>query len=493
MASTRVTVGGIWHETNTFAPGITSLEDFRAYQFAEGPSIVSTYRGTRNEMGGFIDAAGRLGLELVPSLFAAAVPSGVVGRDAYGAMRRKILDALEAQRPDGVLLALHGAMVAEGEEEIEADLLSAVRRKVGPDRPVVATLDFHANISSAMVEAADALVGYDTYPHVDVYERALEAAELLARLLDGAARPVKAFRKLPLLTAPQAQSTETPPMRDLLDRMHEIERRPGILSVTVAGGFPYADVARVGLSVLVHATTDARPADACARELAQMAWERRRQFQVHAVPVEEAVRQAIESAEGPVILVDAADNIGGGAPGDGTAILAELLRRGARRAVVTITDPEAVGEAIGAGVGGTVRLSVGGKRDRLHGEPVEVRGRVRLISEGTYVHRGSYMTGQQTRMGRTVVLDCDGVGLVLMERKAMPFDAEQLRSLGIEPADLKILAVKSAVAWKAAYGAIARRVIEVDTPGIGSANLGRFAYRRIPRPIFPLDPIEVLP
>jgi len=195
----------------------------------------------------------------------------------------------------------------------------------------------------------------------------------------------------------------------------------------------------------------------------------------------------VQAAKGLVILVDVADNIGGGAPGDGTVLLQTLLEAGAQNAVVTIADPEAVAQAIAAGIGNTVVLHVGGKVDPRHGPPVQVHGRVRLISAGEYVHQGSYMTGQITRMGKTVVLDCDGSDLVLMERKAMPFDAQQLRSLGIEPADQKIIVVKAAIAWQAAYGDIAREVIYVDTPGVCTSNLNALPYGRVRRPIFPLD------
>jgi microcystin degradation protein MlrC len=224
-----------------------------------------------------------------------------------------------------------------------------------------------------------------------------------------------------------------------------------------------------------------------AQELSDLAWEKRHQFLVTAVPVREAVRRAIEAEAGPVILVDGADNIGGGAPGDGTVLLRELWIQRAQGAVVTIADPQAVARAIEARVSQEVELVVGGKTDDLHGEPVTIKGTVRFISEGTYTRKGPYMTGERMDMGRTVVLDCRGIDLVLMEKKTPPFDAEQLRSIGIEPAEARMIVVKSAIAWRAAFGPLAKQAINVDTPGLCTIHLEQFPYRKIRRPIFPLD------
>lgn len=517
--SFRVALGGLWHETNTFAAGRTELEAFRAYQFARGDELLTRYQNVRNEIGGMIAGARVHSLTLVPTLFAGAVPSGIVARETFEQLATWLLDDLAAAGDlDGVLLVLHGAMVAEGipdaasssqqhtrlvgqrddgAADVEGELLRRVRALIG-HKPLVATFDIHANLSAEMVEQADVLIGYDTYPHVDVYERGVEAARVMARILCGEIRPTAAFEALPLLSVPQAQHTDESPLRELMARRAEIENDPRVITASVAVGFPYADVARAGMSVVVTTNGDAACAREYAQELGERIWARRREFQVTNVPVAEAVRRAVESLErhsagasvlAPVILVDVADNIGGGAPGDGTVLLQALLDAHAQNAVVTIADAEAVAQALAAGIDASVTLRVGGKVDSRHGAPVEVRGRVRLISSGEYVHKGSYMTGQTTRMGRTVVLDCDGLDLVIMERKTMPFDAQQLRSLGIEPADKKIIVVKSALAWQAAYGAMAREVIYVDTPGICTANLHALPYQNVRRPIFPLDEI----
>ncbi len=485
----RVAVAGLWHETHTFANTQADLEAFRQFEYLQAPEVLDYHRGKRTGVGGVIDGAAEAGLELVPVFTSGALPSGLVTAAAYQHLRAKIVEGLRAVLPvDGVLLLLHGAMVAEGEDDVEAALARDVRTLVGPGVPVIVTLDLHGNNSLGLLAAVDAIVGYDTYPHIDIYERGIEAARLLARVLREELRVTAAISRPPLLPSVQGMYTEVAPMRDLMAMMREVERNPAVLNVTIAGGFPYSDVERAGLTCTVQTNANPELALRYARELAAFAWSQREAFQVQNVAPADAVRQAITAPARPVVLVDVADNVGGGCPGDGTVLLAELLAQRAQRAVVALADPESVAQACSAGVGAEVTLRVGGKTDDWHGEPVEVRGRVRLISDGRYVHTGSWMTGREMNMGRSVVLACDGVTLLLSERKTVPFDAGQLRSQGILPEAQHILVVKSAIAWRAAYGDLAQAVIEVDTPGLCTTHLERFPYRNLRRPIYPLDP-----
>lgn len=483
----RITVGGLWHETNTFASTLTSLDQFYAHQFAESEDLLTRFAGVRNEIGGFIRGAEMHSFELLPALYAAAVPSGIVERRAYDQLKRKLIEQL-AYPSDGILLALHGAMVAEGVDDVEGDILRTLRDRV-ENRPIVATFDYHANISEDMVRNADVLIGYDTYPHIDAYDRAIEASQILSDILTGKRRPVCSFRKLPLLTAPQSQATDANPMRIILDQVRAAEGLSGIITVSAAAGYPYSDVRRLGFSILVYSDGDQELATRQADALTTAVWSVRHEFVSQSLTPSDAVRRAINSSVFPVILVDVADNIGGGSPGDGTVILSELLASNASGAVVTIVDPQSVAKAMEAGIGNQIEFCIGGKTDGRHGPPVPVRGTVRVVSDGFFVHGGSYMTGQCACMGNTIVLNTGGVEIVLMERPTMPFDAEQLRSLGINPADKRIIVVKSAVAWRAAYGDIARAVLSVDTPGICSSDLKSFDYRKAPRPIFPIDEI----
>lgn len=475
----RVAIGGVWHETNTFAAAPTTLRDFEVH---EGASIVESFRGTRTPLGGFLDH----GFDIVPVLFASATPSGTVARAAYEATAGPLVEKLATAKPEAILLDLHGAMVVEGIDEVEADLIGRIRRRLGAI-PIGAVLDFHANLHAPFVERIDLFAGYDTYPHVDPYDRAREVAALLSRMLAGEIHPARAFAQPPLLTVPQSQRTDASPMRDLMEMAHEAEGRPGVLSVTVAGGFPYGDVPHAGVGVA--AITDGEPALArrIADEIARAAWEARERFRIRNLSPKEAVARALREPVGPVVLVDQADNIGGGSPGDGTALLAELLEAKASGAVVTLTDPEAVALARDAGVGASLEVSLGGKTDRLHGAPVRVRARVMRLGCGDFSYKSSYMTKRRVTAGESAVLEADGVTILVRERKVMPFDRQEIEVMGIDPAACRILVVKSALAWRAAYGELARAVIEVDTPGICTARLETLPYRRVRRPIEPLD------
>jgi microcystin degradation protein MlrC len=315
----------------------------------------------------------------------------------------------------------------------------------------------------------------------------------MRRLLAGA-RPATAFASVPILAVPGRQGTDDLPMRELLARVHAIEADPRVLVVTLAGGFCYSDVPEAGIAIVVSTDGDPVLASAYAAELQALAWAQRDAFVQRNLAPAEAVRLALAAPPGrPAILVDGPDNIGGGAPGDGTVLLAELLRQGATEAAVVIADPEAVAAAYSAGVGGAFAGDVGGKTDRFHGDPVPVRGTVRLLADGRFTYRGSYMTGQERSMGLTAVLDVAGNHLVLTERKTMPFDAQHLRAVGISPEWCRAIVVKSATAWRAAFADIAGPVYEADTPGICTTNLANLPYQHLRRPIFPLDPTETIP
>ena len=483
----RIAIGGIWHETNGFAAGLTGLDDFHAYQYAEGEALLERYRGTGTELGGMIGAAGQCGFELLPTLFAAAVPSATIARPALDALCDGILVRLDASGAvDGMLLVLHGAAAAEGIDDADAHVLERIREVLPPPLPIAATFDFHANLSEAMVAGADLLVGYDTFPHVDMAERGAEAARHLARMLASTGRPARALAKVPLLSVPQKQATDREPAMSVMSALHDIETRPEIWCGSVALGFPYADAPHLGASVLMYAD-DTQSARAAARTLAEEIWSRREAFDIALAPPDEAVIEAMRQPRWPVVLVDPADNVGGGSAGDGTVILEALVRHGAKDAILVIADPEAVAVAVAAGEGGAFDAPVGARVDDRHGSPVPVRGTVTRLGDGRYVHKGSYMTGYETSMGRCAVVDAAGIRVLLTSRRTMPFDAEQVRCMGLEPAEQRIIVVKSASAWRAAFESVARHVIFVDTPGVCASNLEHFEYRRRPRPAYPLE------
>ncbi len=481
----KVAVGMLSHETNTFSTVKTSLRDFNPLC---GNEIVEFYKGTRSGVGGFIDVLEEEGVEIVPTVAAGATPAGPLDRRDYDYLVGEIVEGVASGGVDGVLLALHGAMVAEGVPEAEGILLGAVKGIVG-DKPVICTLDLHGLISEMMVSNVDAIFGYDTNPHVDMYERGVEAAGVMVAALEGRVRPTTAFKKVRMMPPTINQRTTEGPMVKLLRRAREMEEEPGVINVCLFPAFPYADVQRVGSSAVAVTDDDPALAEELCEELGDMFWELREEFLKPLTPVEEAVYRAVRAEEGPIILADVADNPGGGSPGDGTVILRELIRRGAKDVgFAIIKDPEAVEGAIGVGVRGTLEMEIGGKTDGYHGRPIPVRGEVRTITDGVFVHKAGAV-GVRADVGRTAVIDVDGIEIILTEKSHAPNDPEVFRRNGIEPRDKKILVLKSRGHFRAAYEPFSKEVIEVDAPGLTSPNLGWFKYENVPRPIWPLDQI----
>jgi microcystin degradation protein MlrC len=483
----RIIIGSISHETNTFSNVPTKLSDFDL-QIDE--QILIRHKDTRTICSAFLKVIGEQGFEAIPTVWAGAQPSGLVESSAFNWLLDNLVARVKnAQGIDGVLLHLHGAMAAEDCDDPEGKILETLREVVGESVPIVSTLDMHANITETMVAKANVLIGYDTYPHIDGYERGVEAANVIARILRGEITPSMAMCKLPMITSPQVQKTAYHPMKDIMDLAHKIEEEEGIINVTVAAGYPFADFEFIGMTMVVTTNNDRNLAQKKADELASNLWKKRRAFFSDVVPVKEAVEEAMKAAVGPIVLADLADNPGGGSPCDGTIILRALLEMGAQDALVAvIADPEAVSKAIEAGVGNTVAMKIGGKTDRLHGDPVEVKGTVKLISNGRFVPTGPMSTGLETDLGKTVVLRCGGVDVILTEKRYAPISLTLYRSLGIEPTDKKIIVVKSAVHFRASHEPIAKRIVEVDAPGIHGARLAAFKYKKVRRPIFPLDP-----
>ena len=489
-------VGGISHETNTFSPMPTTLEDFRARAYLTGDALLQQGRGARNVLGGIIDAAMEAGVVLVPTLFASAAPGGVVTRDAFEYLRERLLGRL---RPPyrgplplcGVVLALHGAMVAEGEEDVEGALLRDARGIIGPGVPLVAVLNFHANVSPLMASSADLLIGYSTYPHVDTYERGQEAVGQALALRRGTTRPTTALRLVPLLAPLPAQRTTGPtPMREVMRRAEDQRLEPGVVSIAVAGGFPYSDVPTAGLSVRVTTTRDQGFADRVAADIAGVAWDRREGFATRGLSADAAIDRALTLTKPgrPVVLADVADNPGAGAAGDGTELLARLVaRRVTGAALAAIADPDTVAAAVAVGVGGILRRGVGGRSDIHGGGPVEAAWRVCALTDGAFTNQGPMGTGGVTRLGRTAVLEANGVEVVVCERRLQALDPELFRAAGIDPKARRVLVVKSSVHFRAAFEPLAAAVLEVETRGWSGSDLASLPYRRVRRPIWPLD------
>jgi microcystin degradation protein MlrC len=316
----------------------------------------------------------------------------------------------------------------------------------------------------------------------------VEATERLLDVIAKRLRPTAAVRKPPILPPLGSQGTARGPMRRLYDAAAEMEKDPKVISISIFAGFPHADIPDAGFGVYVVTDDDQALADRLADQLAATAWTHRHEFVHTALPVREAVAKALAAESKPIVLADMADNTGGGAAGDGTEILRELLRVGARSAVVAcLWDPQAVAECVKAGVGASVTLPVGGKVDDRHGAPVRVTGVVRTLSDGRFVHKGPMARGLPGRLGTTAVLDVNDVKIILISYRWQTLDPEMIRFVGIDPLDHKVLVIKSTIHYRAAFEPMAREIIEVDAPGLSSSNLSRFEFKRVRRPIFPLD------
>jgi microcystin degradation protein MlrC len=459
----RVGITGLWHETNTYSARKTTLAQFEEFELAEGQAVAELNRGTGSVIGGFCDADD---FDLVPIFSAGAWPGGLISAQTIEEIFGRIGQGLaSAGELDGMLVNLHGAMVAEDCADVDTALLQLIRERAA-GIPIAAVVDLHANLAPEIVDVCDVLISYDTYPHVDMRERGREAASQLAAVLGGRALHTR-IAKIPILACPLAQATAQDPMQGLQRRAAGRAQANELDRICIVGGFAYSDVERAGMSVLVVADdAHADSAQSVLEETAADVREHGADFRVVRPGPRESVAAALQAKSKPVVLADVGDNIGGGSAGDGTALLAELLRQGARDAVVLLADAEVATRAAGLGEGASLDANVGGKTDRMHGSPVHIKGRVRRITDGSYVSHGTWMTGHRFSMGTTAVIELDGVSLVVMERPTPPFHAEQLLSVGIDPRAAGIIAVKGAIAWRAAYGDIAGTVIEVDTPGV---------------------------
>jgi microcystin degradation protein MlrC len=479
----RIAIAGFMHESNTFNPAVTDRAAFAAQSLVFGADLVDEWRDAHHEVGGFLEAAKVEGFEPVPIVMAWATPSGPVADSVFEDITNHIIEGIQRCRPDGLLLALHGAMVAESFPDGDGEVLARLRQAFGPNFPIVLSLDLHGNLSQRLIELSQAAVAYRTYPHVDQRDCGRRAASLLVRLLRGQIHPRVALAKPPLIINIMTQDTSCEPMKGFMQAVRDLEREPGILSASLLPGFPYADVPQMGPSVVVVADGDAGLARRQADRLGNEIWQARHQFSCHLPDAATAVALALKADRTPVVLVDTGDNVGGGSAGDGTVLLHEMLRQGATDGVVCFYAPAEVQFCASAGLGAEITLTVGGKVDRLHGDPVAVTGRVRLLHDGTYIESEPRHGGRRTNfMGQTALVEIQGRNLlVLNSLRHPPFSLGQLTCLGIEPRRQRILVVKAAIAFKAAYAPIAGTIIEADTPGLTAVNPARFNYRNIRR------------
>jgi microcystin degradation protein MlrC len=491
-AAFRVGVGGIVHETNTFAVEALGPTDLDAFVRVDGEDILRVHRGTRTCVGGMIDAAAELGAELVPLSWSFAQPSGTVAADAYQSMRDNLLHAITAAGPlDALALDLHGGGVAENAEDLEGDLGSAVRALVGPRVPIVVTLDLHGNVSDTMADAFDVMIGYHLYPHTDQWERGDEAMRLVPRLLDGTLRPRTYVEHLPILL-PTSTTDPGHPAADMNELCRRLEAEPGVVDCTVFHGFPFTDVPEVGVHVVVTTDADIDLARRTAAKVGAWIWDAKERFRVEHPTPDQAVRAALEMTGQPIVINETNDNAGGGAPGDGTQLLQALIDQGADDAVFGfLCDAESVAVCHDAGVGAVVHLRLGAKHDRVHGETIETDAYVKCLTDGRFTLR-AFAEGSRVSLGRCarVVLGGrdGGIEVIVAERRAQTLDDTIFRLHGIDVTEYKIVALKSSNHFRAGFRDVAAAIVTSDAPGLTTTRVEVFDHQRSARPLWPRDP-----
>lgn len=486
----RVAVGCFAQESNTFSPVPGSWLHFGPHELLRGQEILHQPSETKTEVRGILDAAQQRGIEMVPLVAARpAASAGSMLRGVFESIQGELIARLRSVGPvDGVILVLHGAMVAEGYEDATGEVLRAVRAEIGPDLPLIGTLDLHANVTQHMVDHATTLVGYHTFPHVDMYETGQRGMELLSNVIRGRMQPVNALRRLPMILPGENGQTTEGPFAEVMEQVRELEKRHGIVDVSVFAVQPWLDVQDVGCSVLVIADGDSTLAETEADHLAEEFWKRRHAFEVDPTPTAEAVRCALDDERHPYVLSDSADAPSSGAPGDSPVVLAEVLQaQPTKDCYLNIVDPDAVKDIVRAGVGTEVTLSVGARFGSRFYHPVEVTGTVETISDGDFIQKGPGFQGVTYHRGPTGVLRIGHIYLVIMERPVMQWDPELYRSVRLEPRDAQIVVVKSPAAFRAAYEPFAAAILILDAPGVCSPNLRSLPFKRVRRPLYPLD------
>ena len=487
----RIAVAGISHETNSFNPTKATLADFEEADSlsADRKAWLESTAKSNTNASGMIAGAAAQGVELYPIHFFQAVPRGPIDDKGFETMVGRIIDGLKrGPAYDGVLLTLHGAMVVDSYPSGDAEIVRRVRQAMGPRFPIAVTHDFHANVDPVIVANANIVITGKECPHLDTKERGRQTAEILARMIKGEVKPVQALVKPPMMLNLVFHDTYHAPLKAIVDASKAAEKIPGVLAVSIPGGYQWGDAPAMGPSVVVITDNDPALAKREAERLGALLWGIRDQLKFDLPDSRRAVRMAIESKEFPVTLLDTGDNLGGGSAGDSTFLLTELLRQKAEGWVMAIYDPEAVRKAASAGVGQTFEFPVGGKTDGMHGEPVMVRGRVKGLHDGRFIEPEVRHGGARYwDAGLTAVIEVEGSTrdlpnlLVLNTKRTVPLSLHQLVSVGVYPERQKILVAKGTIAPLAAYAPVSKRLITVDSGGACAVNPARFQYKLAPK------------
>ena len=485
----RVLIAEFKQESNTRALP-TTVRHFEEFHLLRDQEVLDELGPTNAEIGGYAEVLADAGFECVPTMATFAVSGGPVTEDAFAQLQGELLDRIAAAGPvDGVLLALHGAMVADGQPDADWATIAAVRALVGVDVPIGVTMDLHANLTRRCVDAADLIVGFRTCPHVDQRETGRRAARLLVGRLEGRIDPVMAWRKVPMVVPASTHVDFVPgPFQRLQTRTAQLADQ-GALDSTLFAVQPWMDVPELGFSTVVITDGDRPLAERLACDLAMDAWEERHALlDLELVGPREAIARALTAERGPVVLSDVADGTGAGSPGDSPTVVAALIEAAPDRvAYASVCDPEVVAIAERAGVGARIAVSLGAKRDHVYNRPLDFSGEVVRVGPSSFVFTGTGYHGIRMDMGRCAVLRHGQVFVLVTSLPAFTVDPAFYGSVGLDPREAQIVVVKSHAQFRDGYAEVAEDIIYLDTPGMSPDTIAELDFSSIPRPTYPWD------
>lgn len=483
----RIAVGGILTECNHLGGLPIDMAVYEASELLRGDELLQQ---TTSVIGGMLAGIRQADATPLPLIFASACAAGPVKRNCYEQLRHELFDRLEQIMPvDGVLLPLHGSALVEGLDDPEGDMICSTRKIVGADIPVVVTLDLHAHVTQEMVQHADAILAWETYPHHDQFQTGERAAALLFDMLAGKCRPTMAMGKVPVITSAINGSTnDDDPFADLMLHTKSLEQCDEVLSTSLFLIHPYMDCENMGSGGLVITNDNQQLANELATDIAMRYWDRRHDLEPETFGPKVSISKGMSIDGGPVILVEAADCCGGGAAGDSIATLSALVDSNVTApSIVSVVDPEAAAACHAAGAGATLKLSIGHNLDPRWGTPREFTGRVESLHDGDFVYTGGQWEGHLEHMGPTVLFRIGPVVVLLMSRATYDWSDEQIRSVGLDPSQFKFIVAKNPMNYRLAYGRIAKSMIILDTPGPTPPTLRHVDFRKLQRPFFPAD------
>jgi microcystin degradation protein MlrC len=488
----RILAGFIHYEASTFSPLIVNYEDFEVVPAKDALDFRLGISGALLQ--GIVAELRSHAVEIMPTNSYDCVPGGLVSKAAYARIRSEFLGQVRrAKDIDGVCLGLHGSDWAEGPKElvhVDGDIVAGIREILGPDVPIVVGMDLHGTLSQQLLKNASGLMYYRTAPHADQFQTGQRTAKLLLQILEDGVKPVMAYTKLPLIVSGEQAMTVYEPMLSAFKMLEEVDAMPGILSCSIAVGNYWTDVAETGVTALVVSDGDKKLAKAQADRLASAIWKRRDElrFVIPAYPIDGAIDAALAEKSMPIFLSDQGDNSTGGGATDVPTVIERLKAKKVKNAAVAaIHDPAALEACVKAGVGAKLTLSIGGKVDKTNRKPLRVTGRVKLLSDGEFYQLGQRREGMRASMGRVAVFDIDGIDVMLTEKRIAVIDPAQLRSVGIEPTEYKIVVVKLGYIWPALRPVAAKEILMISS-GATDMDFRRLGYKRVRRPIHPFDP-----